>query len=856
MRKTLTGLALLVVATLATTFALARAASAANLSDPLSWVADRTDPQGFSVEGGVISFEVGEQPAADSWYAWQGRKAFTDAAPSDRWEVSYSLEVTEQMLKTDGVNQSLWIQVDRDGGNGAQSQQDCVDWAIVQFVNDGGRSRFQAWDSRGSGGWLDVSAEPSVGRHTVTTKFDGGTISQHLDGQLVNSYSVGETVTSPAALIAQGRSRGASFAVKMGVPVVTSTAARIDSDEALRAAIDSARDGDVIELDGDVNLLSPLTISKSVTLRGNGHAVTGQSTNGSVCLRVTAGRVEIDSMRFNGFADALGTGAQRAVIQVPESADAGTQLTVTGSSFSDFNRAAIDVRSGSLVMDDVSIDCANSSPEGRRLTKGVLVGLGANTVTARISGATVTNSSSAYADWSSAAVEVYNNAAVEIEGCKIERCATGLWVDDYWGNGDVSARLSGTEMTLTDTAICLYSTYEGEKAPGKVGGRASVAIEGGSYEGAIRIVGGTEDDTVTVSGGTWTADPSAYVSPGFAVSSLNGTYSVSAYEAGRAPVKIEASEGTADAVVESLGETGPDGSVAVEVPLVEGVTDALHDVSVSLPTHELPSVEELVVTTPVGTVSFDAAALEAIGEEAAGGIVTLRVTAQPDLLDAQREAVGNAPAYGLSLVSENGGEVGFSGGTATVSVGADVAPGQEVVVYHVDDDGSLDPRRTWLADNNVMFETGHFSVYMVASGHGETEVPDEEPGNEPPAAEGDGGTDEGEGTDGEVPDGEASEEEGPGEETPGAEQPEGEAPDTEQPEGEPQDGDSGHSPADVVTENNAHATSDLAADGHAEEGARLPETGDASAATSMAAVVGCGTLLVVAGALLARRAEG
>ena len=841
MRKTLTGLALLVVATLATTFALTRAASAANLSDPLSWVADRTDPQGFSVEGGVISFEVGEQPAADSWYAWQGRKAFTDAAPSGHWEVSYSLEVTEQMLETDGVNQSLWIQVDRDGGNGAQSQQDCVDWAIVQFVNDGGRARFQAWDSRGSGGWLDVSTEPSVGRHTVTTKFDDGTVSQYLDGQLVNSYSVGETVTSPAALIAQGRSRGAAFIVRMDVPTVTTVTPRIDSDEALRAALDSARDGDVIELDGDVKLLSPLTISKSVTLRGGGHAIMGQSTDGSVCLMVTAGQVRIDSVRFDGFADTLGTGAQRAVIQVPESADAGTRLTITGSSFSSFNRAAVDVRSGSLVIDDVSIDCANSSPEGRRLTKGVLIGLGANSATARISGATVTNSSSAYADWSSAAVEVYNNAAVEIEGCKIERCATGLWVDDYWGNGDVSARLSETEMTLTDTAVCLYSTYEGEKAPGKVGGQASVTIESGSYEGAIKIVGGTEDDTVTVSGGTWATDPSAFVSPGFTVSSLNGTYSVSAYEAGRAPVKIETSEGTADAVVDSLGEAGADGSVTVEVPLVEGVTDALHDVSVSLPTLELPSVEELVVATPVGTVSFDSAALETISEEAAGGIVTLRVTAQPDLLDAQEKVVGDAPVYGLSLVSENGGEIGFFGGTATVSVGADVAPGQEVVVYHVDDDGSLDPRRTWLADNSVMFETGHFSVYMVAAGHDETEVPDEETGDEPPAVEGDDGADEDEGPDAGMPDEEAPDEEAPG---------------TEQPEGEPQDGDGGHSPADGAAEDDAHTVGDPTTDAHAEREEGLPETGDAAVAAGAAAAVGSVALLVITGALLLRRAEG
>lgn len=229
------------------------------------------------MENGKISFGVAEQPGADSWYGWQGRKAYTEASPSSYWKVSYTMDVTETMTSTDKVNASVWVQVDKEGGNGAASQQDTVDWAIVQFINDGG-AKWQAWNSTGSGSWADlagVSAAP--GSYTIEVEFFNGTLTQYVNGAKVNSYTLSETKTAPAALIAQGRSYGAAFEVSLGVPAVSTTASALtaNSAEELQAAVNAVADGGTVTLGADISLAAPVQVpaGKTVIVNGGGHGV-------------------------------------------------------------------------------------------------------------------------------------------------------------------------------------------------------------------------------------------------------------------------------------------------------------------------------------------------------------------------------------------------------------------------------------------------------------------------------------------------------------------------------------------------------------------------------------------------------
>lgn len=224
----------------------AAAAATADLANVENWITDRTEPAGFQIQDGKISFSVKEEPGEDSWRGWQGRKAYTEAEVSSYWKVSYTMDVTASMLEKDNVNASLWIQVDEAGENGAESQKDCVDWAIIQFINQNSAVKLQAWDSKGSGTWKDVNGTVTEGTYTVDVEFANGYLTQYINGTEVNSYDIGVTETAPAAVIAQGRSYGEAFDVSMGVPTISTVAPKevyIDSSEDLVDAIKCQQDG-------------------------------------------------------------------------------------------------------------------------------------------------------------------------------------------------------------------------------------------------------------------------------------------------------------------------------------------------------------------------------------------------------------------------------------------------------------------------------------------------------------------------------------------------------------------------------------------------------------------------------------
>lgn len=273
----------------------------------------------------------------------------------------------------------------------------------------------------------------------------------------------------------------------------------------LAEAVAKAETGpeNTVVLTHDATLTEKLTVNKDVTIQGNGNTIFGQPDNKGVYIEVTGGTFALSDVTLKDFGGTVSGASGEAVIKVPATAAAATVVNATNVNVSNFSRSAYDIRSGSFAITGGSIDCTNGVAGGSnsKLTKGILVGLGSNKVTGSITGVNVTMSASNYADWNTAAIEVYNNANVTIDGCSISNVENGIHVDNYYGSAgqDVSVTVSNTTVTATGDAVKLYSTYNDQGGVAN----ASLTVASGTYTGDVRIVGATDKDTLALTGGTY-----------------------------------------------------------------------------------------------------------------------------------------------------------------------------------------------------------------------------------------------------------------------------------------------------------------------------------------------------------------
>lgn len=270
----------------------------------------------------------------------------------------------------------------------------------------------------------------------------------------------------------------------------------------LKEAVEAAN-GQTITLVDDAAITEKLTINEDVTILGGNHAIVGQADDKNAYIEVVGGTFMVSDVTLKDFGGNVSGASGNAVIKVPATAAADTVVNATNVSVSNFSRSAYDIRSGSFAITGGTIDCANqvTGESNSKLTKGVLAGLGSNKVTGTITGVTVTMSDSNYADWNTAAIEVYNNADVRIDSCTIENVQNGIHVDNYYGSAgqDVSVTVSNTTATATDAALKLYSTYNGNGGAAN----AKLTVTGGTYTGDVRIVGATDKDALALTGGTY-----------------------------------------------------------------------------------------------------------------------------------------------------------------------------------------------------------------------------------------------------------------------------------------------------------------------------------------------------------------
>ena len=461
-------------------------------------------------------------------------------------------------------------------------------------------------------------------------------------------------------------------------------------------------------------------------------------------------------MGFGGAADQ----AEGGVIRIPATADADVQLTAVDVNIADFHHSAYHLAAGSFIIRGGEIILSGGMDTARPAV-GMEIGGGAGNVSGIVEGTAIAVSPTGEEAEDSTAVAIRSNGEVEIRGCTITGVKRGIWADNsrFDGTGHIAVNIHDADVAAVADAVLLSGSAEGE-------GQTAVDISGGRFQGDLRIADGTERDTLSISGGIFSANPEAYVAPGCQVKLVDGMYAVSLLSSGGStggggqpdtPVppspsqpsdpetaggsttvstqvtptvsgdtaKAEIGAEVMDKTVESVLQAAAESSTAPVVQIIVDSSEASH-VEVALPVVSLDTLgrnesSSLTVASHVATITLDSAAITALASQAPGDKITLAVSPVPreKLNEKQQAVVGDAPVFDLHLRSGGVAINHFDGGKATVSLPHTLGEEQEahgVAVYYLDDEGDVVLRETVydVQTQTVTFTTPHFSMYVVS----------------------------------------------------------------------------------------------------------------------------------------------
>ena len=135
----------------------------------------------------------------------------------------------------------------------------------------------------------------------------------------------------------------------------------------------------------------------------------------------------------------------------------------------------------------------------------------------------------------------------------------------------------------------------------------------------------------------------------------------------------------------------------------------------------------LTIKLSTGEASFDAAALDEIQRQAGNQIsLTIAPASSSALNERQKDMVGDAPVYDLTMKTGSKAITDFGGGYLSVSLPYKLEQGQNpagIVVYYLDNSGNIHACETMydVRTETVIFTTGHLSLYFV--GYDQTKTP-------------------------------------------------------------------------------------------------------------------------------------
>ncbi len=141
------------------------------------------------------------------------------------------------------------------------------------------------------------------------------------------------------------------------------------------------------------------------------------------------------------------------------------------------------------------------------------------------------------------------------------------------------------------------------------------------------------------------------------------------------------------------------------------------------------SISDAVIKLPEGSVTIGKDVLSSILETSEEKSITIKVSDAKDALnEEQQKVVGDRPVYDITMLKGSKKVTSFNGKTITVSLPYELKENESpdnIVVYYVKDDGTIEKMDCIYKDGKVSFETNHLSCFTIS--YEEPEPVPEEP---------------------------------------------------------------------------------------------------------------------------------
>ena len=129
------------------------------------------------------------------------------------------------------------------------------------------------------------------------------------------------------------------------------------------------------------------------------------------------------------------------------------------------------------------------------------------------------------------------------------------------------------------------------------------------------------------------------------------------------------------------------------------------------------NINSVSIETSEGDIIIEKEVLNSILETTDADSVSFEIEdAKDKLTEEQKEAVGDRPVYDINIKAGNENITSFNGKTITISLPYTLKAGEDpenIVIYYVKEDGSLEKVNCTYKDGKVIFETDHLSKYVM-----------------------------------------------------------------------------------------------------------------------------------------------